>query len=106
MATQKNVKQPTRQGTNNRRGDDSYYIPPPPVPSNPTNEDSEVGFIIAFISMVVVFAILLPIMGSMYLDILETKQETKRQQEVMERLINKQKGKDGQPTEPIEKRSP
>jgi len=64
------------------------------------------GFIVAFISMVIVFAILLPIMGSMYLDILEAKQETKRQQEVMERLINKQKGKDGQPTEPIEKRSP
>ena len=89
MATQKNVKQPTRQGTNNRRGDDSYYIPPPPVPSNQTNEDSEVGFIIAFISMVIVFGILLPIMGMLYLDILEAKQETKRQQEVMQRLINK-----------------
>ena len=106
MATQKNVKQPPRQGSNNRRGDDSYYIPPPPVPSNQTNEDSEVGFIIAFISMVVVFGILLPIMGSMYLDILEAKQETKRQQEVMQRLINQQKGKDGQPTQPTEKRSP
>ena len=89
MATQKNVKQPTRQGSNNRRSDDSYYIPPPSVPSNPPNEDSEVGFIIAFISMVIVFAILLPIIGSMYLDILEAKQETKRQQEIMQRLINK-----------------
>jgi hypothetical protein len=89
MATQKNVKQPTRQGSNNRRGDDSYYIPPPIVPSNSTNENSEMGFIIAFISMVIVFGILLPIMGLMYLDILEAKQETKRQQEVMQRLINK-----------------
>lgn len=106
MATQKNVKQSARQGSNNQRNNDSYYIPPPPIPSNPTNEDSEVGFIVAFISMVIVFGILLPIMGAMYLDILEAKQETKRQQEVMERLINKQKGKDGQPTEPIEKRSP
>ena len=89
MATQKNVKQPPRQGSNNRRNDDSYYIPPPPIPSNPTNENSEMGFIIAFISMVIVFGILLPIMGLMYLDILEAKQETKRQQEVMQRLINK-----------------
>lgn len=56
--------------------------------------------------MVIVFGILLPIMGSMYLDILEAKQETKRQQEVMQRLINKQKGNDGQPTQPTEKRSP
>lgn len=106
MATQKNVKQPPRQGANNRRDNDSYYIPPPDVPSNPTNEDSEMGFIIAFISMVVVFGILLPIMGAMYLDILEAKQETKRQQEVMQRMINQQKGKDGQSTEHIEKRSP
>jgi archaellum component FlaF (FlaF/FlaG flagellin family) len=49
------------------------------------------GFLIAFISMVVVFGLLLPIMGMMYLDILEAKQETKRQQEVMQRLINKTK---------------
>ena len=51
-------------------------------------------------------ALMLPLLGMLYLDVLETKHETKRQQEVMERLINKQKGKDGQPTEPIEKRSP
>jgi len=47
------------------------------------------GFIIAFISMVVVFALLLPIIGAMYLDILETKRETKQQQEQVKRLINK-----------------
>jgi hypothetical protein len=46
--------------------------------------------------MVVVFGLLLPIVGMMYLDILEAKQETKRQQEVVnrqqevvQRLINK-----------------
>jgi hypothetical protein len=38
--------------------------------------------------MVIVFGVLLPIMGSMYLDILEAKQETKRQQEQVQRLIN------------------
>jgi len=39
--------------------------------------------------MVIVFGILLPIMGAMYLDILEAKQETKRQQEQVQRLIKK-----------------
>jgi hypothetical protein len=39
--------------------------------------------------MVVVFALLLPIIGAMYLDILETKRETKQQQEQVKRLINK-----------------
>ncbi len=49
---------------------------------------------IAFLSMVVVFGLLLPILAMMYFDILETKQETKRQQEVMQRLINKTKEED------------
>jgi hypothetical protein len=44
--------------------------------------------------MVVVFGLLLPIVAMMYFDILETKQETKRQQEVMQRLINKTKEED------------
>jgi CHASE3 domain sensor protein len=48
-----------------------------------------VGFLIAFLSLVVVFGLLLPIIGMMYFDILETKQETKRQQAVVQRLINK-----------------
>jgi hypothetical protein len=48
-----------------------------------------VGFLIAFLSMVIVFALLLPIVGFMYLDILEAKKETKRQQEQVQRLINK-----------------
>jgi len=89
MATAKNAKPTPRQGANNRGGNDSFYIPPPNIPRSAPNEDNEVGFIIAFLSMLVVFGILLPIMGAMYLDILEAKQETKRQQEVIQRLINK-----------------
>ena len=89
MATAKNAKPASRQGANNRGGDDRYPIPPPTLPSNSTNEDSQVGFLFAFLSMVVVFGLLLPILGMMYLDILEAKQETKRQQEVVQRLINK-----------------
>ena len=94
MATKANAKQYSRQGSNNRSGNDSYYIPPTPVPSNPTNEDTQVGFLIAFLSMVVVFGLLLPIMGLMYLDILEAKQETKRMQAVIQRLINKAEEKE------------
>jgi hypothetical protein len=89
MATAKNAKPASRSSANNRGGDDRYPIPPPPLPSNPTNDDSQVGFLIAFLSMVVVFMLLLPILGMMYLDILEAKQETKRQQAIVQRLINK-----------------
>jgi len=94
MATAKNAKPASRQSANNRSGDDRYPIPPPYVPSNKPDEDSEVGFLIAFLSLVVVFGLLLPLMAMMYFDILETKQETKRQQEVMQRLINKTKEED------------
>ena len=94
MATAKNAKPASRQGANNRGGDDRYPIPPPYVPSNKPNEDGEVGFLIAFLSLVVVFGLLLPIVAMMYFDILETKQETKRQQEVLQRLINKTKEED------------
>lgn len=52
------------------------------------------GFLIAFLSLVVVFGLLLPIVAMMYFDILETKQQTKRQQEVLQRLINKTKEED------------
>ena len=88
MATAKNAKPASRQGANNRGGNDSYYIPPPPVSSPAPNEDSEMGFLVALISMVIVFALLLPLIGSMYLDILEAKKETKRQQEQVQRMIN------------------
>jgi len=89
MATAKNAKPASRQGANNRGGNDNYPIPPPTLPSNPTNDNNEMGFLIAFLSLVIVFAILLPIMAMMYLSILEVKQETKRQQAVVQRLINK-----------------
>jgi hypothetical protein len=91
VATKANAKQSSRQGANNRGSNDSYYIPPPSIPSPAPNEDSQVGFLIAFLSMVIVFALLLPIVGFMLLDILEAKKETKRQQEQVQRLINKAK---------------
>jgi hypothetical protein len=44
--------------------------------------------------MVAVFGLLLPVIASMYLDILETKRETKQQQEQVKRLINKMEKKE------------
>jgi hypothetical protein len=46
------------------------------------------GFLIALVSMMVVFALILPVIAFMYIDILEAKKETKRQQEQVQRLIN------------------
>jgi len=41
--------------------------------------------------MVIVFALILPIIGFMYLDILQAKKETKQIQEQVLRLINQAK---------------
>jgi cell division protein FtsB len=45
-----------------------------------------VGFLIALISMVIVFALLLPLLGVLYLDVLEAKYEVKAQVEKLEKL--------------------
>ena len=86
MATSKTSKPAARQGANNRSSPDSYYIPPPAVPRNSPDENSEVGYLIALISMVIVFALLLPLLGVLYLDVLEAKYEVKAQVEKLEKL--------------------
>ena len=55
------------------------------------------GFLIALISMVIVFALLLPLIGMLYLDVLETKYEVKAQVEKVEKLRREveQKQRDG-----------
>ena len=93
MATAKNAKSTPRQGANNRGGGDSFYIPPATVSSDQTDEDSEMGFIVSLIAMTVVFGVLLPLMAMLYFDILEVREQTKQQQQVIQKLIDKAKEK-------------
>ena len=93
MATAKNAKPASRPSVNNRGGVDSFYIPPLDVSSNQANEDSEMGFLISLIAMVVVFGVLLPIMAMLYFDILEVREQTKQQQQTVQKLIDKAKEK-------------
>jgi len=93
MATQKNAKPTTKQGANNSGSGDNFYIPPPDVSSNPTDEDSEMGFLISLIAMVAVFGVLLPLMAMLYFDILEVREQTKQQQQTVQKLIDKAKEK-------------
>jgi hypothetical protein len=51
------------------------------------------GFLVGLIAMCVVFALLLPLMASMYIDILEAKKETQHQQKQVQKLINEAKEK-------------
>jgi hypothetical protein len=87
MATSKTAKPAARQGANNRSSPDSYYIPPPAVPRNSPDENSEVGFLIALISMVIVFALLLPLMAMMYFDTLELKEQVRKETARIDRVL-------------------
>jgi cell division protein FtsB len=51
------------------------------------------GFLISLIAMVVVFGVLLPIMAMLYFDILEVREQTKQQQQTVQKLIDKAKEK-------------
>ena len=87
MATAKTAKPAARQGTNNRSSPDSYYIPPPAVSRNSPDENSEVGFLIALISMVIVFVLLLPLMAMMYFDTLELKEQVRKETARIDRVL-------------------
>jgi len=51
------------------------------------------GFLISLIAMVAVFGVLLPLMAMLYFDILEVREQTKHQQQVIQRMINEAKDK-------------
>ena len=93
MATKTNDKQPRRQTSVPTGGRISYPIPVPNVRVNSNGSESQMGFLVGLIAMCVVFALLLPLMASMYIDILETKKETQHQQKQVQKLINEAKEK-------------
>ena len=85
MATSaKRGKPPVKVG-NQRSNPDPYRIPVavPPLPEQP--EDHMMG-VVGWIAAVVLVAFLLPLGAFLYLDILETKNETKRMLEKIEKI--------------------
>ena len=82
MATQRGGKKPTSKA---RGSGSDFYIPPLPVDvvrvRKPLGEE-----VMGWIAACVLIALLLPIMASLYLDILETKNEAKAQVEKVEKL--------------------
>jgi hypothetical protein len=90
MATQRGGKKPTSKA---RSSGSDFYIPPLPVDvvrvRKPLGEE-----IMGWIAACVLIALLLPIMGFLYLDILETKNEAKSQVEKVEKLRRQVEQKD------------
>ena len=65
-----------------------YYIPPLPVGVVTVRKSVEED-IVAWIAMCLLIGLLLPLMGFLYLDILEAKNEVKSEVEKVERLRQK-----------------
>ena len=85
MATSAKRGKPTVKVGNQRSDYDPYRIPVavPPLPEQP--EDHMMGAM-GYILAVVLVAFLLPLGAFLYLDILETKNETKRMLEKIEKI--------------------
>ena len=65
-----------------------YYIPPLPVGVVTVRKSVEED-IVAWVACCILIALLLPLMGFLYLDILETKNEAKAQVEKVEKMRQK-----------------
>ena len=65
-----------------------FYIPPLPVDVVTVRKSVEED-IVAWVACCILIALLLPLMGFLYLDILETKNEAKAQVEKVEKMRQK-----------------
>jgi hypothetical protein len=82
MATQRGGKKPTSKA---RSSGSDFYIPPVPLAVAVVRK-SLGEEVIAWIACCVLIALLLPLMGILYLDVLEVKNEAKQQLEKVEKL--------------------
>ena len=85
MATTPKGKKPKPQSGSRRPNLDPYRIPVDVVPVVETAEERLMG-ILGWILAVVLVAFMLPLLAFLYLDILETKHESKQQLEKVEKL--------------------
>ena len=85
MATTPKGKKPKPTGRSSRPNPDLYRIPVDVVPVVETTEERLMGML-GWIVAVVLVAFMLPLLAFLYLDILETKHESKAQIEKVEKL--------------------
>ena len=85
MATTPKGKKPKPQGGGRSLNPDIYRIPVDMVPVVEPERESVMG-VLGWIFAVILVALMLPMLAFLYLDVLETKHETKAQLEKIEKL--------------------
>lgn len=86
MATAQSNFGNSRQGHLRGRMPNFHVVSDSVFQPSRNGQKSKMGFLIALVAMVIVFALMLPLIGSIYYDTLATQKESKAQIERMERL--------------------
>ena len=93
MATKANDKRTARQSPVSGGDYGGYSVPVHDGVSSSDGQENTMGFLVGLVVMCFVFVVILPIMGMIYLDILEAKHETQHQQKQIQKLIDQAKEK-------------
>ena len=86
MAATKVKKSDTGQGAGNGAGGFRNRIPDMPNVGNQSSSSGSVGYLFVLILFALVFVLMLPLMGMLYVDTMVVKREAKAQMEKVEKL--------------------
>jgi len=101
MAATKVKKSDIGQGAGNGTGSFRSRVPDYPNVDDKSASSGPLGYVFVLILFVIVFALIMPVIGMMYVDTMVVKREAKAQMEKTEKLqkqIEAERKKDGNPT--------
>ena len=86
MAATKVKKSDTGQGAGNGAGGFRSRLPDMPSVDNQSSSSGSFGYLLVLILFALVFVLMLPLMGMLYVDTMVVKREAKAQMEKVEKL--------------------
>jgi hypothetical protein len=86
MAATKVKKSDTGQGAGNSAGGFRSRLPDMPDVGNQSSSSGSFGYLLVLILFALVFVLMLPLMGMLYVDTMVVKREAKAQMEKVEKL--------------------
>ena len=87
MAATKVKKSDTGQGAGNGAGGFRSRLPDMPDVGNQSSSSGSFGYLLVLILFALVFVLMLPLMGMLYVDTMVVKREAKAQMEKVEKLL-------------------
>ena len=97
MAATKVKKSDTGQGAGNGAGGFRSRLPDMPNVDNQSSSSGSIGYLLVLILFALVFVLMIPLVGMLYVDTMVVKREAKAQMEKVEKLrkqVEEEKKKD------------